>query len=32
MNDEITNIEKVRDVIKENNSKPIFLYPGSILK
>lgn len=30
MNDEITNIEKVRDVIKENNSKPIFLYPGSI--
>jgi UDP-MurNAc hydroxylase len=30
MNDEITNIEKARDVIKENNSKPIFLYPGSV--
>lgn len=29
MNDEITNIEKVKDVIEENNSKPIFLYPGS---
>ena len=29
MNDEITNIDNVRDVIKKNNSKPIFLYPGS---
>ena len=29
MNDEITNIQNVKDVIKENNSKPIFLYPGS---
>ncbi len=29
MNDEITDISKVRDVISENGSKPIFLYPGS---
>lgn len=32
MNDEISNIDKVRDTIKNNGSDPIFLYPGSNYK
>ena len=32
MNDEITNIDNVRNIIKKNNSNPIFLYPGSTYK
>ena len=31
MNDSITDLDKVKNLIKASNSRPIFLYPGSCL-